>query len=312
MKRLLLALVLLLVPLATAAEASRTAPELRGISGWLNSPPLTMAGLRGQVVLVDFWTYSCINCLRTLPQLKAWDAKYRDAGLVIIGVHSPEFAFEQDEANVRAAVTRLGIRYPVALDDGMATWRAWKNRFWPAKYLVGRDGRILMHRYGEGHYAATEQAIRDALGLGPLGAAPADKDFSGVGSPEMYFGLARVANLANPRPLPRLVREYRLPERLNLNRFALGGAWKMRSDHAELAGEDGAIRLHFRAGEVHMVAGSDAPLRLEIQVDGERQADVTVQEPRLYTLWRGAGPGEHELRIRVRGAGLRAWTFTFG
>lgn len=309
--RALLACLLVIAATAGAAVPER-APEFRGLEGWLNSPPLTMASLRGKVVLVDFWTYSCINCLRTLPQVIAWDARYRDAGLVVVGVHSPEFAFERDPANVRAAIARFGIRYPVALDGGMATWRAWDNRFWPAKYLVDRDGRVLLHHYGEGRYAETEAAIRAALGLSPATSEAQDKDFAGIASPEMYFGLARVANLANARPLPRLVRRYTLPGSLAMNRFALGGEWKMNGEYAELAGDRGEIRLRFQAGAVHMVAAADEPVELEVRVDGGEPRRVTVREARLYTLFEGTAPGAHLLDIRISGAGLRAFTFTFG
>ncbi|HET8899899.1 MAG TPA: thioredoxin family protein [Rhodanobacteraceae bacterium] len=298
---------------ACALAAPSQAPGFAGISHWINSPPLTMQGLRGKVVLIDFWTYSCINCLRSLPHVEAWYQKYKDDGLVVVGVHSPEFDFEKEHANVVAAVKKLGITYPVAQDDDMATWSAWSNRFWPAEYLVSRDGTVLHHRYGEGHYAETEQAIRDALGLtGDMGKRPTDKDFSGIGSPEMYFGLARIANLANIEVPARLSHSYRLPASVRLNQFALGGDWRLNDEYATLTGEQGTIRLRFKAGKLHMVAASDQPVTLTVTVDGKPQPAVTVQASRLYTLFDNDDYHEHEAVIRVKGKGFRAFTFTFG
>ncbi len=306
------ALFLLLAAGASRAQVPVQAPEFTGISHWLNSKPLTMKGLRGKVVLIDFWAYSCINCLRTLPHVTAWYDKYKDQGLVVVGVHSPEFEFEKSTANVRKAVGKYGIHYPVAQDNDMATWRAWNNRFWPAEYLIDRDGKVVMHHYGEGHYEATENAIRKLLGLGPMTAKVTDKDFSGIGSPEMYFGLARVENQANPHALPRLTHTYRFPDVLALNRYALQGQWKLTDEYARQMGPKGAIRLHFRAAQVNMVAASDKPVPLAITVDGKPQAAVTVHDSRLYTLYQASTPGEHLIEIRTSKAGLKVFTFTFG
>ncbi|HET6632809.1 MAG TPA: thioredoxin family protein [Rhodanobacteraceae bacterium] len=291
---------------------ARQAPEFAGISQWINSPPLTMQGLRGKVVLIDFWTYSCINCLRTLPHVTHWYRKYKDNGLVIVGVSSPEFDFEKDAANVKRAVERFGITYPVALDNGLNTWNAWNNRFWPAEYLVDRDGTVVMHHYGEGHYLETENAIRKLLGLEPLDKdSLLEPDLSHIGSPEMYLGLARVHNMANALPLARLSRDYTAPKRLDLNQYALQGHWRLRDEYAETSGNDGEIRLHFRAAKVNMVASSDKPVTLAITVDGTPQPAVTVQESKLYTLFTGK-PGEHVLTVKIPKDGLRAFTFTFG
>lgn len=304
---------LLLLAVSTSrAEVPIQAPEFTGISHWLNSKPLSMKSLRGKVVLIDFWAYSCINCLRTLPHVTAWYDRYKDKGLVIVGVHSPEFDFEKSTANVRMAIEKYGIHYPVAQDNDMATWRAWSNRFWPAKYLVDQHGKVVMHHYGEGHYQETENAIRKLLGLGPMNEDVADKDFSGVGSPEMYFGTARLKNLANPKPKPRLTHTYRFPKKLALNHFALQGQWTLTSEYARQKGANGAIRLRFRAAQVNMVASSAKPVTLDIRVDGKAQPPVTVHESRLYTLYQGDKSGEHTIEIRTTRAGLKAFTFTFG
>ena len=306
---LALALVALgVTPVTSRAAAPQTAPEFVGISHWLNSKPLSMKSLRGKVVLIDFWAYSCINCLRTLPHVTSWYDKYKDNGLVVIGVHAPEFEFEKSTANVRRAIDNYKIHYPVAQDNQMATWQAWSNRFWPAEYLVDRDGTVVMHHYGEGHYEATEQAIRKLLGLSPMTSSVADKDFSGVGSPEMYFGLARVANLANASTNQR----YRFPDTLQLNQFALQGQWQLSSEYAQQTSPQAAIRLRFRAAQVNMVASSATPVTLQISVDGKPQPAVTVQHSRLYTLYQSDASGEHTIEIHTSHAGLKAFTFTFG
>jgi thiol-disulfide isomerase/thioredoxin len=312
LQRIAAVAMLSLVGCTYAAGAAAPAPEFAGIAHWINSPPLTMKGLRGKVVLIDFWTYSCINCLRSLPHVTAWYDKYKDKGLVIVGVHSPEFDFEKDSANVEAAVKKLGIHYPVAQDNDMATWNAWSNRFWPAEYLIDRNGDVVLHHYGEGHYDEMEDAIRAQLGMGAMQDTGTEQDFSGIGSPEMYFGLARVANLANIEVPPQFSHRYTLPGSLPLNRFALGGRWRINDEYAESTGDDGVIRLRFRAGKLHMVAASDQPVTLAITIDGKPQPAVTVQASRLYTLFDSHDYREHRAEIRIDKAGLRAYTFTFG
>ena len=305
------ALLLALVTCTSQAQVPTRAPEFTGINQWLNSKPLTMQDLRGKVVLIDFCAYSCINCLRTLPHVTGWYDRYKDKGLVVVGVHAPEFEFEKSTANVRKAIEKYGIHYPVAQDNDMATWRAWNNRFWPAEYLVDRDGKVVMHHYGEGHYEVTENAIRGLLGMEPMTGEVKDKDFSGVGSPEMYLGLARAQNQANPHALPRLTHTYKLPGSLALNRYALQGQWKLSDEYARQMGPKGAIRLRFRAARVNMVAASDKPVQLAITVDGKPQPPVTVHDSRLYTLYQASQPGEHVNEIRTSRAGLKAFTFTF-
>jgi thiol-disulfide isomerase/thioredoxin len=209
-----------------AQPASRQAPEFDGISRWINSPPLTMRQLRGKVVLIDFWAYSCINCLRTLPHVTRWYDTYKNKGLVVVGVHTPEFDFGKNPANVERAVKHFGIHYPVAMDNDYRTWNAWHNQFWPAEYLVNRAGEVVLTHIGEGHYTEMEDAIRKQLGLQPLAAAPHGNtaaDLARIGSPEMYFGSDRVEYLANPAADPQRVTDYRAPASLPLNRFALQG-----------------------------------------------------------------------------------------
>ncbi len=288
------------------------APEFAGISAWLNSPPLTLAGLRGKVVLIDFWTYSCINCLRTLPFLTRWYDSYRDRGLVVVGVHTPEFGFERSTANVRTAIGRFGIRYPVAQDNGFATWKAYDNQFWPAEYLVDRNGHVVLKHFGEGRYDETENAIRSLLAAGPAVAAENGADLSRIATPEMYFGLARVQMLASPEPPRRGAGRYTVPSPLPGNRFALMGTWDLSDETATLARGPGAVALKFRAAKVFMVASSPTPVTLSVTVDGRPQPPVTVRESRLYTLFDSTDYGDHALQLAIAQPGLQAFTFTFG
>jgi len=288
------------------------APEFAGIAGWLNSPPLTMAGLRGHVVLVDFWAYSCINCLRTLPFLTKWQHDYKDRGLVVVGVHAPEFKFERDAHNVQAAIDRFHINYPVAQDNDLATWKAFHNEYWPAEYLIDRSGKIVYTHVGEGNYDETENAIRKLLGAGPAVGPEPGVDLDRVGSPEMYFGLERVEDLAGAPAPAAGVQTYAAPADLPLNKFALVGAWDLTGEQARLAKDGGEIALHCRSGKVFMVASSTAPVTLAVSVDGKAQPPVTVQASRLYTLFDSNTYGDHMVRITVPKAGFQAFTFTFG
>ena len=288
------------------------APEFVGISHWLNSPPLTMAGLRGKVVLIDFWTYSCINCLRTLPFVTRWYDTYKDKGFVVVGVHTPEFAFEHITANVQRAIKRFGIHYPVAQDNSYATWQAYSNEYWPAEYLVNQQGEIVLEHFGEGRYSEMEDAIRSLLALNAK--VPVDNgiNLSGIGSPEMYFGLERVAMLASPEPAHRGASTYTAPAHLPLNQFALVGRWNLSEEKATLAKDGGAVRLHFHSAKVYMVASSPTPVTLSISVDGKPQPPVTVQQSQLYTLFNSSDYRDHMLTLTVPKAGFQAFTFTFG
>ncbi len=287
------------------------APAFTGISAWLNSPPLTMAALRGRVVLVDFWAYSCINCVRTLPFLIKWQKEYKARGLQIVGVHAPEFKFERDAHNVQSAIDRFGINYPVALDNDMLTWNAFHNEYWPEEYLIDRSGNIVYSHVGEGKYDETENEIRKLLDAGPAVGAELGADLSRIGSPEMYFGLDRMEDLASPEAAKPGVRTYSAPKTLKLNRFALVGAWDLSAEHATAKGA-GEVLLHCRSGKVFMVASSAAPITLSVTVDGKPQPAITVRESRLYTLFDSADYAEHMVTIAVPAAGFRAFTFTFG
>ncbi len=288
------------------------APEFTGIAKWLNSGPLTVKGLKGKVVLIDFWTYSCINCIRTLPYVTGWYDTYKDSGFVVVGVHTPEFPFEKNTANVADAIRRFNIHYPVAQDNDYATWNAFKNEYWPAEYLIDRDGKIVYEHSGEGNYDHTENAIRELLGMGvnPKAKTSALGD---IQSPEMYFGTYRLEYLTPGQSPSASPRAYKLPSRLDLNNFALGGVWQFASDHIILARPDGSIRLRFSSGKLFIVADSrKGPMTLKIRVDGRPQPDVIVSDSKLYTLFDSDKYTEHTVDIRIPEAGFEAFTFTFG
>jgi thiol-disulfide isomerase/thioredoxin len=294
--------------------------------------------LKGKVVLVDFWTYSCINCLRTLPYIKAWNEKYRKLGLVIIGVHSPEFAFERNVDNVKRAMKRLGIEYPVAIDNRFAIWKAFGNQYWPAHYFVDAQGRVRHHHFGEGNYEQSEQIIRQLLreAGAPVDVATAQVDAQGieaagnlaqVGSPETYVGYARAENFASGPVARNQTREYELPSALRLNHWGLAGAWKVEPERATLESDGGRIAFRFRARDLHLVMGPGAdgvPVKFKIMVDGKAPGDLhgvdvapdgsgSVTEQRLYQLVRAPeGAGEHLFSIEFPVSGVSAYAFTFG
>ena len=291
------------------------APEFTGISNWLNSGPLTIQELKGKVVLVDFWTYSCINCIRTLPYVTKWYDTYKDQGLVVIGVHTPEFAFEKVSANVQDAIKRFGIHYPVAQDNDYGTWSAYNNQYWPAEYLINKDGEIVYEHFGEGNYDHTENTIRQLLGLDQPVAPNNGQDLSGVNSPEMYFGTNRLQYLTAAQQPSSSAKNYTLPASLNLNNFAMEGNWQFNADNAKLVSGSGKIKLHFSSAKVFMVANSgdeDEPLVLKISVDGKAQPDVTVGTSQLYTLFDSSDYKDHTIEIDIPAAGFQAFTFTFG
>jgi len=297
-------------PIADSGPA-QTAPEFEGIAEWVNSKPLTAQGLRGRVVLVDFWTYSCVNCLRTLPHLKAWDREYRDDGLTIVGVHSPEFAFEREADNVRTAVEKLGIRYPVALDNDFATWTAYANEYWPAKYLIDRTGRVRYFHFGEGEYDETERQIRTYLGDGVTGDASdvAERRGSVRTTPETYLGYQRIDRFVGPI-VPGRERTYQFPtEPLGSDEMAYAGRVKVEQERL-VAGQGARLRLQFLAREVNLVLGGRG--KLEVLLDGKPQTTLTIGgEPRLYNLLDLAGVHEGLLELRFT-PGLTAYAFTFG
>jgi cytochrome c biogenesis protein CcdA/thiol-disulfide isomerase/thioredoxin len=320
------------VALAQAAEPAEPgsrlpvlgrAPEISGTQQWFNTPgnrPLTLRSLRGEVALIDFWTYSCINCIRTLPFLRAWDERYRHDGLNIIGVHSPEFPFERDAGNVEQAVERNDLKYAVAQDNDFVTWDAYGNQFWPAKYLIDARGRVRYTHFGEGAYEETERAIRSLLaeaGRQELGArAHARTTSARAGTtPESYLGAEREDRFVNG-PLREGTSEFRLPPgglgALPPNHLALEGRWRIEASHAVAADPGARVHLNFAAQRVFLVLGSpDGTRRVEVILDGQRKRTVTVQEHRLYELLDLPRTGNHLLTLRVQ-PGTEAYAFTFG
>jgi cytochrome c biogenesis protein CcdA/thiol-disulfide isomerase/thioredoxin len=288
------------------------APEFHGIEGWLNSKALTLERLRGRVVLIDFWTYSCVNCLRTLPYVTDWDARYRDSGLTIVGVHSPEFAFEREEANVRENAEKLGIAYPIALDNGFGTWSAWNNQYWPAKYLIDRQGHVRYYHFGEGEYAETEQAIRQLLtargGALPRASELRDDSPRGLVTPESYLGYERLARYAGTPVRQDREASYTLPAGLADNQLSYGGRWTVEDERA-VAGRDARLRLDYRARDVFLVLTGRGSV--EVLVDGERERRIRVTGDRLYTLVQRDEIADHELELRFS-PGVAAYAFTFG
>jgi len=315
-------------------------PPLTGAIAWLNSPPLTTQSLRGKVVLVDFWTYSCINCLRTTPYVQAWWQKYRDHGLVVIGVHTPEFAFEKDIANVRTAIKQLGITYPVAVDSNDVIWQAFNNSYWPAEYLIDAQGVIRDQHFGEGDYAASEQNIQKLLqaagnqdvpaGLVTPNAGGAEQaaDVADIASPETYVGYGRGSNFASPEMVvPDKAASYTLPGSLSLNQWALQGSWTDTAENAVLATAPGTLVFRFHARDLHLVMGPAAgntPVRFRVLIDGKPPGDDhgvdtdaagngTVTGQRLYQLVRQSGPvRDRNFTIEFLDPGVQVFSFTFG
>jgi len=335
-----LVVLLILLGIATgSAQAQQRMPELNEATAWLNSPPLTRADLRGKVVLIDFWTYSCINCLRSLPYIKAWEARYRNAGLVVIGVHSPEFDFERDPARIERALKRYGIHYPIAVDGKMGIWNAFGNQYWPAHYLVDRTGHIRYHHFGEGKYQETEAKLRELLaedGSDPgnwIG-APAHPDHAEevasnwqyVASPETYIGSFRAERFLPAGSLTAWgTKDYTAPRELGLNNWALVGRWSDHSRFARLEAGAGTILFRYQARDLHMVLGAGSkPVSFQVLIDGQEPganhgADCdehgygVITEERLYQLVREKQPGApRNFSIHFFDAGLRAFSFTFG
>ena len=315
-------------------------PELTGAVAWLNSPPLTRDQLRGKVVVMDFWTYSCINCLRALPYVEGWAAKYKDAGLVVIGVHTPEFAFEKERANVEQAVRDLKITYPVAIDSNYKIWQAFHNEYWPAHYFIDGQGRIRYHHFGEGEYDESERVIQQLLkdnGAKSLAdgtinvsatGAEAAPDLADTRSPETYVGYKRAEHFASAQLFAQDTRMAYTPlPRLTLNQWALGGSWKVGPESAVLETAPGKIIYRFHARDLHLVLGptkTGKPIRFKVTLDGtapggDHGSDTdpsgagTVQGHRLYQLIRQKGPVEDRtLEIEFQDPGVQAFAFTFG
>jgi len=327
---------------AGAPPATSTSPtvDLSGATAWINSQPLNLASLRGKVVLIDFWTYSCINCLRTLPYIKAWNEKYKDSGLVIIGVHTPEFPFEKDESNVRKAVHDLGITYPVAMDNDYRIWRSFNNQFWPADYLIDATGQLRFHHFGEGDYGKSEAQIRQLLEEAnhkPLpgaatqiaaSGAEAAADTPDTQSPETYIGYHRAQNFVSPGGFNQNEpQDYTAPANLNRNDWALAGKWEDDRQIATSLAPSSAIVYRFHARDLHLVLGPSKPgkpIRFRVTIDGkapgaDHGADTdaegygTVTEDRLYQLIRQHGAiQDRTFRIEFLVPGVQAYSFTFG
>ncbi|MBQ4856137.1 cytochrome c biogenesis protein DipZ [Rhodanobacter sp. B2A1Ga4] len=316
-----------------------TFPSLAGATQWLNSPPLTTESLRGKVVLVDFWTYSCINCIRTLPYVRGWADKYKDHGLVVIGVHAPEFAFEKDPANVAKAIKDLGVDYPVALDNDYAIWKGFNNEYWPAHYFIDAQGQIRHHHFGEGEYRESEDVIRQLLadaGQKNLPGGYVSDDHRGVEaaasndptrSPETYVGYARAMNFVGGRVAHDDAHDYHAPSSLAADQWSLDGRWTVHDENAQLDRAGGAIVYRFRGRDLHLVLGpaSDGkPIRYRVTIDGKppgadhgMDADAdgngTITGQRLYQLIRQAhGSGERLFEIEFLDPGVQAYAFTFG
>jgi cytochrome c biogenesis protein CcdA/thiol-disulfide isomerase/thioredoxin len=286
------------------------APDFQKISDWINSKPLTLSSLHGKVVLVDFWTYSCINCLRTLPHLKAWYARYHKNGLVIVGVHTPEFAFEHVVSNVRGAVHRLGVRYPVAIDDDYGTWDAYQNQYWPAEYLIDRQGHVREIHDGEGNYDETEHSIRALLGMtGNQLAAVKDTTPTHLMTPESYLGWERLDRYAGSQITPDHAVGYRFPRTLPQNDLAYAGIWKVERQQID-AVHAARLRLNFVAQDVYLVLGGTG--RIQVLYDGQPVRTVRVSGiSRLYTLLHYPQVREGLLELRFT-PGISAYAFTFG
>jgi cytochrome c biogenesis protein CcdA/thiol-disulfide isomerase/thioredoxin len=314
-------------------------PSLAGATDWLNSPPLTPEGLRGKVVVIDFWTYSCINCLRAIPYVRAWAEKYKDHGLVVIGVHTPEFAFERNIANVRAAVSALKIGYPVAIDNDYKIWRAFDNEYWPAHYFIDAQGHIRHSHFGEGNYDESERVIQQLLaeaGNKDVPAGIADVSASGAEaapsssdqSPETYVGYNRADNFVSPGGLvPDESHVYAAAAQPALNRWSLSGDWTDTGEHASLNQPGGRITYRFHARDLHLVLGpppDGKPVRFRVTIDGaapgeDHGADVdadgqgVVDAQRLYQLIRQSGAvKDRTFAIEFLDPGVQAFAFTFG
>ncbi|NGZ85694.1 cytochrome c biogenesis protein DipZ [Duganella aceris] len=330
-----------MAPAADTLNVEGTLPPLDGAVQWLNSAPLTAQQLKGKVVLIDFWTYSCINCLRSLPYTKAWAEKYRDQGLVVIGVHAPEFAFERDIGNVRKATKDLGINFPVAIDNNFAIWRAFKNQYWPAHYLIDAKGQIRHHHFGEGDYAKSEQAIQQLLeeagrkdvtntvvSAEDAQGVQQQADMGQVASPETYLGYERAENFASPeKQAANAARSYTAPAKPALNQWGLAGNWLSQPDQITLNQGKGSIVYRFHARDVHLVLGpgkDGKPVRFRVTIDGaapgkDHGTDVAadgsgvIDGQRLYQLVRQAGGvGDRTFSIEFLDPGVQAYAFTFG
>jgi thiol-disulfide isomerase/thioredoxin len=327
-------------PAAVQLPIEGELPSLGGATAWLNSPPLSAADLRGKVVLIDFWTYTCINWLRTLPYVRAWADKYRDHGVVVIGVHTPEFPFEHDLENVRQAAKNMRVEYPIAIDNDYAIWSAFNNHYWPALYIVDAQGRIRYHQFGEGAYEQSEMILQQLLAEAGIGGiahelvsvdaqgAEAAADWGDLRSPENYVGYERTENFSSPDgAVVDKPRVYSAPARFSLNHWALAGEWTVERQATVLNTANGRIAYRFHARDLHLVMGPaarGASVRFRVLIDGQPpgaahgsdvddQGNGTVTEQRLYQLIRQPKPiADRQFEIEFLDAGVEAFAFTFG
>jgi len=327
-------------PAAVQLPIEGELPSLGGATAWLNSPPLSAADLRGKVVLIDFWTYTCINWLRTLPYVRAWADKYRDHGVVVIGVHTPEFPFEHDLENVRQAAKDMRVEYPIAIDNDYAIWSAFNNHYWPALYIVDAQGRIRYHQFGEGAYEQSEMILQQLLAEAGIGGiahelvsvdaqgAEAAADWGDLRSPENYVGYERTENFSSPDgAVVDKPRVYAAPARFSLNHWALAGEWTVGRGATVLHVANGRIAYRFHARDLHLVMGPaarGASVRFRVLIDGQApgaahgsdvddQGNGTVTQQRLYQLIRQPKPiADRQFEIEFLDAGVEAFAFTFG
>jgi len=325
---------------APSIVGSSPLPGLSGATGWLNSAPLTAKQLKGKVVLIDFWDYSCINCIRAIPYIRAWAEKYKDSGLVVIGVHTPEFDIEKQTSNVQKAVSKFGITYPVAIDNNYAIWNAFHNQYWPAHYFIDAKGRVRYEHFGEGEYDQSERWIQNLLkeaNSRPMTASmvgvhgqgvEAAADVNDVRSPETYIGYARADHFGSPGGIKRdREQSYAEPLHLRLNEWGLSGMWIDHQQVAVLSSIGGKIVFRFHARDLHLVLGPTADgksVRFRVTIDGhapgenhgvdtDAQGNGVIRDDRLYQLVRQKGPvTDHTFAIEFLDAGVQAFSFTFG
>ena len=315
-------------------------PGFDGAIEWINSPPLSVGALRGKIVLIDFWTYTCINWRRTLPYVSAWADKYQHLGVVVVGVHTPEFSFEKNLDNVRSETAMLAVHYPVAVDSDYAIWRAFRNQYWPALYIADAQGRIRFHHFGEGGYEESERVIQQLLkeagrtnvpqelvSVDPQGVEKA-ADWATLKSPESYLGYEQAESFASPGDAIRdRSHLYTAPARLTLNQWALVGDWTIGAEYAALNRAGGRIAYRFHARDVNLIMGPavrGTPVKFRVRIDGappgsahgvdvDEKGDGTLSEPRMYQLIREPGPpADRSFEIEFIDSGVRAFDFTFG
>lgn len=303
------------------------AAEIADPTGFINTKELKLADLVGKkVILLDFWTYSCINCQRTIPYLNAWYKKYKDLGLEIVGVHTPEFEFEKQYANVAAAVKQYGIEYPVVMDSNYGTWSAYQNQYWPHEFLIDIDGFIVHDHIGEGGYDETEKIIQELLAERAMVlktnqsidagmANPSDAvavDFSSVGSPETYFGAARNSFFGNGTPGETGTNSFKIPSSLKLNAFYLAGDWNITKEYAQSVSAAAGVSYSYQAKNVYVVASSAKPVKVKVMIDGKLTKELVIQGNQLYQLVNGDDYRSHVLELIISDPGVQLYALTFG